>query len=120
MFLVKLDYFHEDENLAKLNEFVSRHTRLMPHELVGATGCDYDEALAVLLILFYSNVAELFLQIYHNDHSNLLIDSRKISDGFPILPYRCSACDKEISNPDELSYDFAFKVTTQVEFVTQS
>jgi hypothetical protein len=117
--LSKVYYFNEDSHLEKLNRHVRIHTDLMPHQVAAATGCKLEEAMEVLMLLFHLYLAEALLLVYHNDHPNIPAKALNISEGLPSLPFICDVCEKEISNPDELSYDFLFKKKDDIQFVLE-
>ncbi len=109
-------FFNDQASLAKLNRLLSIHENLMPHQLAAATGCNLDEAMQVLMYLFYLRLARLYLLVYHISHSEPVL-KRSIFDGFPELPIICPSCELEIIKEDELEYDFLFSLLDKIEFI---
>ena len=104
----RLPCFEEKTPVERLNQHLQKNRELMPHEVAGVTGCKLEEAMQLLMLLFHLEAAELLLLVYHNDHLTTPAEARPIADGYPPLPFKCSLCEEDISDEDELSYDFLF------------
>lgn len=117
--LSKFYCFNEGAHLRELNRLVRIHTDLMPHQVAVATGCGLKEAMEVLMLLFHRHLAEVFLLVYHNDHPDTPAQALNISEGLPSLPFICDLCEEEIRDPNELSYDFLFKISDDIQFVVE-
>ena len=117
--LSKASCFAERARLERLRELVETHRDLMPHQLAAATGCSLEEAMYLLMLLYDQHQAEPCLLVYHrsSDHPNVPIDSLRLTQGPPSLPLTCSVCNGEITDPDDLSYDFLFLLRTDLDFV---
>ena len=124
VYLEKSGYFGEPDNLKKLNEFVNSRTTLqfMPHELAVATGCPFEDAMAILTLLYRLNMSAQFLLVYHIAESDYVIERRDIALGPPSLPmtfFNSNFNEVEVTEPEELIYGFFFKLTDRVEFVSK-
>jgi len=112
--------FSESDRLRELNRLVAIHTDLMPHQVAAATGCELKEAMEVLVLLYHLYLADAFTLVYHNEHPNTPAIALEVSKGVPpALPVICPLCEKEINDPNELSYGFLVKLNENVEFVVQ-
>jgi hypothetical protein len=92
----------------------------MPHQVAAATGCELEEAMEVLMLLYDQYLAEALLLVYHNEHLDAPATAVSISEGLPSLPFICSVCEKGISDPKELSYDFLFRLNGKILFVVEN
>jgi hypothetical protein len=106
--------------LRELNDLVAVHRELMPHQVAAATGCELELAMEILLTLYDRELAEQLLLVYHNTHLDAPIKALDITEGPPALPFVCDGCQAEISDPDDLSYDFLFRLRDQVQLVVDS
>ena len=111
--------FSNSQVLQRLNNLLSSRNAVMPHEVASATGCSLREAMAFLLLLYVNSVAEVALLVYDkHDESDPLVPfvSRDITEGIPSLPIVCDVCGREISEPNDLGYDFLFRIVAPVRF----
>jgi hypothetical protein len=121
--LNNLDYFKESIPLLKLNRFIKIRTQFTMHEIAIASGCDFKNAMFIVLILYHHYAADLFLVIYHNDHLDnpIAAEIRPFLEGFPKLPYVCFLCERRITSLDQLSFDFMVKLLhNNIEFVSKN
>jgi len=109
----------EPSRLRKLNRSVAIHTDLMPHVLATATGCELEEAIELLTLLYHQGLGALYLLVYHTAHQNIPVRAQGIAEGPPPLPFICPVCEEEVHDPNELFYDFLFKVDDEIEFVVR-
>lgn len=114
--LRSLSFFREPSRIQKLNDLFEIQDTLMPHQVAVATGCSYDDAFTILLLLYHRYLAESYLLVYHNQHNNTPILALGISEGLPELPIQCDLCDVAIENEKELSYGFIFSMNSRVIF----
>lgn len=115
--LKNLPCFSEVERLERLNDLVNHKTSLMPQDIAIATGCTLIEGMEILLILYDTYSAEAYLAVYHQSHTeSSFILARPITEGFPKLPFTCELCNEEITSLKSLSFDFVFKLGSEVIF----
>src|SRR5688572_20352237 len=103
--------FSNSNALLKLNDLAEVYESLMPHQVASATGCELDEAMALLLFLTSMSVVQAKLFVYHiTDTSDpaVPIYVSDIAKGPPKLPIICDICGQTIESYDELSFDFVF------------
>lgn len=117
--LSNFHFFEGADQLRILNRLVRIHEDLMPHVVTGATGCSTMQAMELLMLLYHSHVADPRLLVYHNVHPDVPIEARRLSSGFPQLPYFCEECEKEVLEEKELSYSFLFLLSESIEFVVE-
>jgi len=114
-------FFSEGQSLERLNAQLRAPASLMPHQVAASTGCSLTDAMAVLLLLADTCAATPLLLVYHKAHPDgPPILARSIVEGLPSCPLVCDHCEEEIDDPDELWYDFLFKLTEKVQFVLGS
>ena len=115
----KFPYFKDTARLQRLNRQVKLHSDLMPHQISTATGCTLKEAMVILMLLYHKNLVELFLVIYHISEPDSPILIRKIDEGLPSLPFLNPLDETEITDSNEITYDFLFKLpaNAEIEFV---
>ncbi len=80
--------------------------KLMPHEVAGRTGLERADALAILATLRSRRLCRMKLLIYHSCVPETPVGAKPYGSGFPRLPWTCPQCECEVTDPDELSYDF--------------
>jgi hypothetical protein len=117
--LSKFPCLSKEKQLQQINDLIKINDTLMPHQVATATGCGIEEALALLLFLYSLSISNSKLLIYHNNHleNNPPIFAREIKEGLPELPFICDICQTEVQSPDELSYDFLFRLNEEIHFV---
>lgn len=117
--LSKIPCFNTVDAVNRLNDLLQLRKDFMPHEFAIATGCGIDDSASVLMLLHMHGLAEAYLLVYHNndDDPRPYTMKRKLLDGMPKPPFICEVCGQEIVNKSELSYDFSFTITGDVEFV---
>lgn len=111
--------FSNSNNLLKLNDLAEVNESLMPHQVASATGCELDDAMALLLFLTTISVVQAKLFVYHiADTSDpaVSIYVSDITEGPPKLPIVCENCKETIDSYDELSFDFVFLFKKKVKF----
>jgi len=111
--------FRQERTLNNLNELVERQKELMPHQVAVASGCTVDEAMGILMLLTVDKMAEAYLLIYHildDTDPPVPILARRLTDGFPEIPFVCDNCEREITDTNELRYDFLFKIGSTLRF----
>lgn len=117
--LDKLPCLEDSVSLETLNRLFRSRDAVMLHELATSTGCSQQESMFLLMYLYDLRLAEPFLLVYHEDHLDVPILSRKLLDGFPSVPFTCPECERNITSTDQLSYDYSFKIVgNAIEFVT--
>lgn len=87
----------------------------MPHQISAATGCTQKDAMVILMLLYHENLTEPFLVVYHVSDPDTPILIRKFEEGPPSVPFSSPLDEKEITNSDELTYDFLFKLPEDVD-----
>lgn len=111
--------FSNSSTLLKLNSLAEIHDSLMPHQVASATGCELNDAMALLLFLSTISVVQAKSFVYHiADTSDppVPIDVSDITKGPPKLPFVCENCGQTIESYDELSFDFVFLFKKKVKF----
>ena len=68
-----------------------------------ATGMTRTKATALLLLMRMTDVAALFLMVYHCTEEP--VAKRSFENGFQPLPWRCPDCDEEVVNRESLRYE---------------
>jgi hypothetical protein len=93
----------------------------MPHQISSATGCELNEAMQILLLLYHRNLAYILLLVYHLSNPDTPMFSKRIFEGLPEPPILNPFTEENIDNLDELSYDFLFVLTQKqdIEFVSE-
>jgi hypothetical protein len=100
----KLPCFSDRKRIAALNRLVATSPDLMAHQVAAATGCLFEQAMQVLMLLYDLRLAEAFILVYHDAHPDtppahaLRIH---ISDGLPSFPLRCPLCEGLIESSSE-------------------
>jgi hypothetical protein len=105
-----------ENSLQSLNRLVELNELLMPHQVASATGCTLDEAMKLLMFLASIDIVETFLLVYHLNEDTETISPvmmRPLNEGPPKLPFICNKCGQQITNQNELSYDFIFRFKHQ-------
>jgi hypothetical protein len=101
----------------QLNSYFSEPGRkFMPHQLAVMLGLRYSDAISILNVLGTNKLSENQLLIYHICDPEIPAGAIPYGDGFPSLPWHCPLCEKDVENPDELSYDLLAKVLQAVTF----
>jgi hypothetical protein len=117
--LSRFHCFSKSSTLLKLNSLAEIHDSLMPHQVASATGCELDDAMALLLFLSTISVVQAKLFVYHIFDTNdppVSIYVSDIAKGPPKLPIICENCGQTIESYDELSFDFVFLFKKKVKF----
>lgn len=116
--LSKLPYLGEASKLEILNRLFKSREAIMLHELATATGYSREESMQLLMFLYDLRLIKPFLLVYHKEHLDVPIQTRDLLEGFPPVPFTCPECEREITQKDQLSYDFLFKtVEPEISFV---
>ena len=104
----KVPYFSNPKRLRRLKEFLSVRDDFMVHELAVATGCSFQEALSVCVLLWHFQVAEIYILLSLPDLSDITLYQGKLSDGPPKLPFYNEDYDIQIDNLSDMTYEFQF------------
>jgi len=121
--LHNLHCFSEHDKLVTLNRLAVTNPDLMPHQVAVATGCDLNEAMQVLMLLYDMHLAEAYTLVYHTTHSDgppAEVLRAEISAGLPSFPLRCPLCQEEINSSDEVTYGFLFVLSQGIQFVAET
>lgn len=114
-------YFRERDNITLLNRLLRLHAfsnRISPHLLVSGTGCNYQEALQILILLYESRLADGYFLIYLKKSPDTYIGRRSFDEGFPKFPYSYEYNERTVESADEVLYQLEFKIVDSIEFVS--
>lgn len=103
-------YFRDPSNLEKLNRHIRLHPDFMLHQIAIATGCTYEDAMGILMLLYHQELTDVFLVIYHTSQSDTPILTNRFVDGLPLTPFVNPATDEVIESLNELTYEFLFRL----------
>lgn len=106
-------YFSSEDRIQQLNRIVRLHTELSPQVIMTATGCSFQQALQILLVLFELELAEAFILVYLRDDPDVYIAKRHIRDGPPKFPFQYDHGDQVVNDPNEVLYGFEFDISTK-------
>jgi hypothetical protein len=115
--LVSFPYFKDSLHLQKLNQHIRLHRDFMTHQIAVATGCSFDDAFGILLLLHFCGLGDMKLLVYHQEDSSLPMFVRDFSDGPPVPPFVNPINEQEITNTDDLEYDFLLKLSTKTDLL---
>jgi hypothetical protein len=121
--LNKFRYFNERSHLDSLNHLIRSRNDLMPHEIAIGTGCSFEEAMGVLILLYHLDLADQYLLIYYNKEPDVPVGMREISEGPPLLPFKINTSafeEVEIYSMHDLSFGFLFKIRKEIDFVIEN
>ena len=102
-------FFQDVINLERLNAVLKIHNKLSPNLIIGGTGCSFQEALQILILLFEMRLADGFILVYLKDIPDAFIGRNPLEHGFPKFPYSYNYGDDVIGSPDEVLYEFEFQ-----------
>ncbi len=106
------------ERIDRLHDLVSVNDCLMSHMIVSATGCNRTEAFALLLLLHGERLADGYILVYHDAHSDAPIERRRFVEGISDADtFFCPECEEVISD-GELFYEFECCLVDRIEFVS--
>ena len=119
--ITNIRYFLDNRRIELLENYLYVNDSLMPHSIAIATGCEYDEALSLLLLLYGKNLAEGFVLVYHQLHLDVPVDRRPIEEGLSLRgSFNCPICDENVGADNDFYYDLEFILTYNVEFIVQN
>jgi len=77
---------------------------------MSATNCPFNDALAILILLWEKYLADAYILVYYRQEAEQPIQRRPLTDGFPKLPlvFEVESGEQTIYNPDEIFYRFEF------------
>lgn len=71
-----------------------------------------DDAFRFIVRVGEQHRADLNWLVFHGEHH---ATTRRFADGFQPTPWRCPACEEEVSDPSELRYELQAVLTEAVE-----
>jgi hypothetical protein len=100
-----------------LSDLVAVNKYLMPHIVAGATGCQLEEAMSLLISLYDRSLADGFILVYHSKHQDYYFEKWPLQKGLPsIHGFFCQVCEEDIIDASELLYDFEFVINKDIDF----
>lgn len=113
----------ESENIKSINTFFESQDQTKAKvfqveamQLAQKAKIDYSTAFVVLVFLRIHKLNEQKIVLYHNCDPFTPAGYRALSEGFPVMPWRCPLCDEDIEDEQELLYEFVFIFTESVKF----
>ena len=80
------------------------------HAMAIQTGLSFEDALVAAMLLSRRKKASRLWSIYH-ECSEHRVSSRPFSEGFQPVPWRCPDCQREVIDPNALTYELNFLLT---------
>ena len=112
------------DKVRSLNRFVLRNVSLLQtHVVAQHLGKPREHALAILQLIASSLGIEKVYLIYHDScpvSSDAFVEERPVRVGLPFFPYECPLCGQIITNPDNISFDFAVRIPTGIQISVES
>lgn len=120
----KSQFANDANKLMKLNDVVDNpNATLSVGYLTGATGCERDDALYILLLLYELYLVDAFLLVYHQNMTENAFLRTKLDVGFPRLPLTILTDDNEeviVDSIDQLFFKYEFNLLKIVQFITEA